>query len=114
MAASDNLGRQWTDVQHYYHGYIPQKYGGYDESESHLAPKVHHFEAHSGGKMVGFLQLFGSGEVANIEVNHERQGIGTGLVKFAREMGHTPQRSDAETREGKRFFSAMAKRGLVE
>lgn len=119
MAMEENLGPQFDEhkelskasYQYKYHGFIPQLYGGYSPEE---APSVHHFTAHNQGVQVGFLQLFdGSHEVANIETDTHRKGIGTGLISFAKQQGFHPTRSDAESEEGESFFDKLENNGLL-
>ena len=79
---------------------------------------VHHFTAHHNGSEVGFLQLFGTpetdrNEVANIEVDKTGKGIGEGLIRFAKSKGFSPSRSEAESDEGKGFFTRLQEKGLV-
>jgi hypothetical protein len=102
------MARNNADFQGINYSYSGKK--PYNEGSPSM---VHHFEASHHGSPIGFLQLFDSGEVANIEVDHYRKGIGSGLINFAKSQGFSPKRSDAESEEGEGFFDRLQEKGLI-
>lgn len=73
------------------------------------APQAHLFTAHKDGKQVGRLKLqeYGTIDIIEVEPEHQRQGIATGLYNFAKDHavktnGKTPwpQHSTIRSPEG--------------
>lgn len=100
------------EIVYTYHGLIPQPHSAWGD-DTHK-PNVHHFTATKSKGEVGFLQLFdGTHEVANIEVDIPRKGIGTGLIMFAQKEGFYPSRSEAESEDGEAFFSMLEDKRII-
>jgi len=60
---------------------------GFEDFPAGKGPWAHVFTAHKDGEQVGKLQLQRGGTIDHVEVDekHQRQGIATGLHKFATE-----------------------------
>jgi GNAT superfamily N-acetyltransferase len=88
-AASGYTYEQWDD----------------DPEEGHTA-----FTATSPeGDDVGTMMIDHTGEVTRIDVEpeHRRKGVATGMWNYARSQGHTIRHSDMQTEEGRAWASAV-------
>lgn len=83
---------------------VEVRYHGLGKHPEHpdLEEDFHHLTAHVGGSQVGFMTLFPSGMVDNVEVDpsHQRQGVATALWRHAETLGLNPEHSEVQTDEG--------------
>jgi GNAT superfamily N-acetyltransferase len=112
------MGRNNAD----FHGVTFQYAGkgpmhGFEDFAPGTGPWAHVFTAHKDGKQVGKLQLQRGGTIDIVEVDpeHQRQGIATGLYKFA--VSHAeksdgqetpyPQQSSIRSKEGDAWAKSL-------
>lgn len=116
MSASDHLSPQQFKVHFIHEPYTADQ----SDVDAHETPYLTSagqsmplIRAMKGDREVGHIQLYPTGHVAGLEVDpqHQRQGIATGLWKEAVRAGYGPKHyPDRQTAEGTAWARSLKKK----